>query len=192
MPNFFIENPESIIFTVVFLAMFIYGINKNIVYSTKVSELAKKLNLLAPDSLDEYADVHTNLDFASADPNYGILSLVADKYHKGYDFIIIDQPKAGSQVPLHRHKRSNELFYVLKGKIRIYICDKKATVADCLEGCEKATELSVGDWLFVEAKREHCIEVIKPTKYIVIAKPQLFSRIGKLYEFLFKKENKQA
>jgi len=191
MGNFFIENPELIIFTVVFVGMFIYGMSKNLVYTTRVSDLAKKLALLAPEYLDEFADVHVSTTYSKKDPDYGYLSLIADGFTKGYDFILIEQPKAGSQIPLHKHKRSNELFYVIDGKIKVFVCDKNTATAACMEGCNNATELTAGDWLFVKAKKEHCIEVVEPAKYIIIAKPQLFSRIGKLYEVLFKKKTKE-
>lgn len=181
-------HPEYVIFTVVFSVMFIYGIRKNLVYSMKVSSLFSKLALIPSELTNGYADVHVSTITDQKKVNYGRMSIIADEHTKGYDLILIEQPEVGSVVPMHKHKKANELFYMLEGAIRVYACDKGIKVKNCFEGCKKATELKNDDWLFVKANRDHCVEVLEPAKYLIIAKPPLFSRIGKLYEFLFKKK----
>jgi len=179
-------DPYMLIFTILFSFLFGYAILRNRVYTTKVNELSRKMSLLLPKNLIEFTDTKFSEDTIILDDKYGTLSLIADKYNKGYDFIIIDQPKVGAIIPVHKHNRTKELFYMLEGELTI--CLDETYHPDCVEHCLGLITLKPHDWYFIQAKKAHCIKIVKPAKYIIIAKPPLFSRIGKLYEKLFKKE----
>jgi mannose-6-phosphate isomerase-like protein (cupin superfamily) len=182
----FALSSELILFSGLFSTFFLYALIRNRVYTEKVNALSKKMTLLLPlDLAAEFADVRFSDDVIIADDKYGTLSLIADKYDKGYDFIIVEQPEIGSVVPKHDHLRSKELFYVLEGEINI--CLDSTMKHDSDGKCKDSVNLKPHDWFFIKAKQEHSIQVMQPAKYIVIAKPPLFSRIGNFYEKHFKK-----
>lgn len=189
MLEIFITNPAWIIFSLVFMVMFVYGMKRNLAYSTKVSDLAERLTLIAPEVFADYADIHCSLSPNDLAVDFGKFTVIAGEFTKGYDLILIEQPKAGSTIPIHKHKLANELVYVLEGSLNIFACENKDKSHDCTKDCKNVRLLKKGDWSFIKAKVDHCVEVVSPTKYLVIAKPPLFSRIGKLYEFFLKKKN---
>lgn len=188
MVNFLYQHPDSVAFFTIFTSMFVYGFSRNRIYTSRVNSLKDRLLLIMPKGLDAYADVQFNLNkVVSTKKECGNLELLNKNIKKGYDFIRVTQD-IGSHVPLHKHKRTNELFYVLEGKIDIYNCGRNTSAEECINSCINKVTLSEGESLFIKSGNEHCVMIIEPAKYLIIAKPPLFSRIGKLYEFLFKKE----
>ena len=184
MFNIFIDKPELLFFSTVFVGMFIYGFFKNYVYCTRVTELSNRLIVLTPSIKGNFIDIHSSKKQSNSNNKYGTLSLIADEFSKGYDFIVVEEQVKEIKTPVHKHKRTNELIYMLSGKIKVSRLNKE-------DDYEIEDILSPGNWIFIESGTEHYIKIIEPAKYIIVAKPPLFSRIGKFYEFLFKKTNKQ-
>jgi mannose-6-phosphate isomerase-like protein (cupin superfamily) len=194
MVNFLFQHPDSVAFFTIFSSMFVYGLNRNRVYASKVTSLTEKMLLIPPEGVEGLVDIQFGVNTRKLkDTECGNLELLNSEVKKGYDFIRVTHG-SNTHVPLHKHKRTNELFYVLEGKMDIYNCGKHATIEECLKTCTSKKTLSKGESLFIKSGNDHCIVIDEPTKYLIIAKPPLFSRIGKMYELLFKKEktNKES
>jgi mannose-6-phosphate isomerase-like protein (cupin superfamily) len=102
--------------------------------------------------------------------------LLGENLRKGYDFFVCEfEGEADELIPWHRHRRSAEFFYILEGKLIISIDDT-------------INEVHAGEFLLVPATKMHSIHLSVPCKFITIAKPSLFSRMGKIYDKLRKKK----
>lgn len=95
---------------------------------------------------------------------------------KGYDFWHITQTKSDGLDMKHVHKKSNELFFVLKGRLKITLYDK--------HGKDKIIDVPNGGCLYVKRKIYHSVAALEDSVYFIIAKPPLLTRIGKFYERL--------
>lgn len=187
MVNFLLQHPDSMVFASVFTAMFGYALRKNRIYSTKVQYLTRRIQLIIANANLGSMDIMFTTDQEVAHGKTNTLTLIEDDHNKGYDFIHMRQD-AGVVMPPHKHRRTNELFYIISGKIEFSVCNKGTPPEDCIALAVNTSILEAGDHFFVKSGFEHSFIVIEPAEYLVIAKPPLFSRIGKIYELLFKKE----
>lgn len=175
------------IFGSLFCLMFVYAIKRDLRYAVRVEGITEKLNLLIPTVFEKTIDIQFGSTSKESMGTPGVLTILAKEFKKGYDLVQVTQSEPGSQVPVHKHFRTNELFYVTEGKIQIFICDPNKEHKECEDSCDHLHTMSAGDWCFVKKRQKHCVTVLEPAKYLIIAKPPLFSRIGKIYESFCKK-----
>jgi len=167
-----------------------YGMFKSRKYSLKIEDLSDRINLILPEDLKGTVDIHFDGDESTSVlplGTTGSLSILGKEYDKGYDLLLVSHDKSDSVFPMHSHKRANTLFYILEGEVEFHSCGLRYLREECSDTCPYIKRLKKGDLVYVEKNKYHKIKAITPTKYIVIAKPSIFSRIGNKYESLFKK-----
>jgi len=186
MINSIAEHAHYLIFGSLFTLMYFVAIRKNMKYSLELSFLSNRVNLLVPQTEKESVDIKFDININEIVEDTGTLVMIGDKFRKGYDFMLATQPNVGYLIDAHKHFASNEMFYVIEGSLQI------TSPCECRsldKNTEKVSILNAGDYFYVKRRVRHKIKVLKPVKFIVIAKPPLFTRVGRFYDKLFKKKN---
>jgi len=181
MSPLIIENIDTLIFVLFLIITFIIIYYKNKHYTFSISEIERKMKITLLEKGKDLlsADVYfTEVGENSHPVNPGLLiTSIGSFLPKGYDFLL--NKFIGDEIhriPTHKHKRSSELFYVLKGKIKLYIYNGNSN------NVIKERELGPNEWAFISPGNEHYLDIFGPSEFIIIAKPPLFSRMAKVYD----------
>jgi mannose-6-phosphate isomerase-like protein (cupin superfamily) len=187
-----IDNYTSlIIFVVILVSIFGWHFVRSRKQDAAIETFIHLYNFRLKDVYKKYGvDVKYNKEIETP-TTPGDMRLIGREVSKGYDFIHFVLKKDAKFVPPHTHKRVNEFFYLLSGKIILHtLKSKKPCSVFIPEDCDSSKTLNSGDWFYVEHGKQHCIEILQNSEGILVAQPPLFSRIGNFYEKIFKRNHK--
>jgi len=168
----------SMIFIVFMFIVFVLAWHRNRKFFTVVDIMEKNMcvefkNVLPQDSVvDVYFDKDCLTEKVKAPLN--IINIAGD-ITKGYDFFLCNtKEKQTVDITKHKHNKTNEFFYMLKGKMLLYHeKDDPVTIKE-------------KEWVYLPKGEFHGFKVYPDTEYILIAQPPLFTRIGKSWKKLLR------
>jgi len=181
----------SILFSCAIFWVFIYFVKK-----IKAQDLAiEKYSDVLNGFMENEGKPYTSIDIAfSEDAIINDMPIeiknIADNFKKGYDFLHVKFKKDYGGVPEHHHRNSDELMYVLSGSliIKTEYTDKKLFASLISDKCSsEVTHIGPGGFHYIPKRCKHTLTITEDTEIIIVARPPIFTRIGRLYEKLFKK-----
>jgi len=182
----------SIMFSGAILWAFLYFVKKIKAQDTAIEKYSEVLNVYMESDNVKY----TTIDMAFSKevvPNEMPIELkaIASDLSKGYDFLHVKFKKDYGGVPEHYHRNSDELMYVLKGSLQVKTDYRHRNIFARLisNKCEsEVSYIAKGKWHYIPRQCKHTLTITEDTELIVVARPPLFTRIGRLYEKFFKKQ----
>lgn len=186
------NDPNIIMYTILIICVFITLVKfKNISKKQDIAieTFSHLYDFTITPAIDKKKNIRADVKFFEESKNTVSANMkeIAGKIKKGYDFLHLTYPAQYDRVPLHKHFKSNELIYLLSGKIEIDIyTENKTRFFKKQKVLTTKKVLNRGDWYFIRNDRLHSIKIIKDSEFIIVAKPPIFKKAGNFNDHLKK------